>query len=138
LTALAVSLIQAPVLASRDGDGIGAGNTTRLKAAIAGNHREAKNRTRDVYRHPLGTLSFFGLKPERTVVEIYPGGGWYTEILAPYLKGHGRLYTASWNKDSKRKTIQKWLKRYNRCHRCADRPIHLAWGTSLYQVGQRT
>jgi predicted methyltransferase len=115
LAAFAVSLALAPALvqAGQGGDGIGAENTGRLKAAIAGDHREAKNRARDIFRHPLETLSFFGIKPEMTVVEIYPGGGWYTEILAPYLKGRGRLYAASWDKDSKRRNIQKWLKRYH-------------------------
>jgi predicted methyltransferase len=49
---------------------------------------------RDVYRHPLDTLLFFGIKPEMTVVEVWPGsGGWYTEVLAPLLRD-GRLYVA--------------------------------------------
>ena len=117
---LAVSLILPTVWPSQAGDGIGEENTARLKAAIAGDHREAKNRARDIYRHPLETLSFFGLKPEMTVVEIYPGGGWYTEILAPYLKGRGRLYASSWDRDSKSKNIRKWLKRYH--EKLAARP----------------
>jgi len=54
---------------------------------------------RDVYRHPGETLAFFGLKPDMTVVEIWPGGGWYTEILAPYLES-GKLYAAHFAKDS--------------------------------------
>lgn len=54
---------------------------------------------RDVYRHPAETLAFFGLEPTMTVVEIWPGGGWYTEILAPYLQG-GKLYAAHFAKDS--------------------------------------
>jgi predicted methyltransferase len=66
-----------------------------LDQAIAGYHREAKNVARDVYRHPKETLLFFGLKPGMTVVEIWPGGGWYTEILAPVLHDKGKLYEAS-------------------------------------------
>ncbi len=66
-----------------------------LEQAIAGHHREAKNVARDVYRHPKETLLFFGLKPGMTVVEIWPGGGWYTEILAPVLHDKGKLYEAS-------------------------------------------
>jgi predicted methyltransferase len=66
-----------------------------LELAITGNHREAKNVARDVYRHPKETLLFFGLKPGMTVVEIWPGGGWYTEILAPVLRDKGKLYEAS-------------------------------------------
>ncbi|MFO7478440.1 MAG: hypothetical protein R6X03_08875, partial [Methyloceanibacter sp.] len=66
----------------------------RLKEVITGDHRSADNKARDQYRHPLETLTFFGIKPDMTVVEIYPGRGWYTEILAPYLKGNGTLHAA--------------------------------------------
>ena len=66
-----------------------------LDQAIAGNHRDAKNVARDVYRHPKETLLFFGLEANMTVVEIWPGGGWYTEILAPVLRDNGKLYAAS-------------------------------------------
>ena len=63
-----------------------------LAAAIAVPTRTDANRARDKYRHPYETLSFFGVKPSDTVVEIWPGGGWYTEILTPYLKsGGGKL-----------------------------------------------
>ncbi len=65
-----------------------------LDQAIAGNHRDAKNKARDVYRHPKKTLLFFGLEANMTVVEIWPGAGWYTEILAPVLRDHGKLYAA--------------------------------------------
>jgi len=65
-----------------------------LTEAVSGDHRTAKNKARDQYRHPLETLSFFGFEPNMTVVEITPGGGWYTEILAPALKGTGKLYGA--------------------------------------------
>ena len=67
-----------------------------LQAAIASPTRTPANRERDVYRHPFETLGAFGVKPSHTVVEIWPGGGWYTEILAPYLAdGGGRLIVAS-------------------------------------------
>jgi len=67
-----------------------------LRAAVASPTRTASNVARDRYRHPAETLSFFGLKPSDTVVEIWPGGGWYTEILAPYLaSGGGRLYAVA-------------------------------------------
>jgi len=68
---------------------------TAIELALAGAHRSAENRTRDEYRHPLDTLLFFGIKPDMTVVEVWPGaGGWYTEILAPLLAQHGKLYAA--------------------------------------------
>ena len=66
-----------------------------LEAAVAAPHRSAANRARDVYRHPVQTLAFFGVKPTDTVVEIWPGGGWYTEILAPYLAARGTLTVAA-------------------------------------------
>ncbi|WP_422011941.1 class I SAM-dependent methyltransferase [Roseateles sp.] len=65
-----------------------------LKAAVAADHRSVGNVARDPARHPYETLSFFGIKPGDTVVELSPGGGWYTEILAPYLREGGQLYAA--------------------------------------------
>ena len=65
-----------------------------LTQAMAGEHRSEANKARDKYRHPKETLEFFGFRPDMTVVEISPGGGWYTEVLAPALKGHGTLYGA--------------------------------------------
>lgn len=69
-------------------------NNSTLEKSVSGEHRSAKNKARDQYRHPIETLRFFGFSPEMTVVEITPGGGWYTEILAPALKGTGKLYGA--------------------------------------------
>lgn len=67
-----------------------------LKAAVAASSRTPANVARDRYRHPAQTLAFFGVKPSDTVVELWPGGGWYTEILAPYLKkGGGTLWAAA-------------------------------------------
>jgi len=69
-------------------------DNTQLISAIAGEHRSDKNKARDIYRHPKETLEFFGFNSSMTVVEIVPGGGWYTEILAPAVKGKGKLYGA--------------------------------------------
>ncbi len=63
-----------------------------LRVAAAASTRTAANITRDRYRHPVETLAFFGVRPSDTVVEIWPGGGWYTEILAPYLGQRGGTY----------------------------------------------
>jgi predicted methyltransferase len=65
-----------------------------LKAAVDSKSRPAEESARDKYRHPMETLTFFGIKPNMTVVEIWPGGGWYTDILAPYLHDDGKLYVA--------------------------------------------
>ena len=67
----------------------------RLQAAIDGPQRSAANRARDGARHPYETLKFFGIAPDQKVIEISPGGGWYTEILAPYLRENGRFYAAT-------------------------------------------
>jgi predicted methyltransferase len=65
-----------------------------LEEAVNADHRPAAHRARDGYRHPVDTISFFGTKPTDKVLEIWPGDGWYTEILAPYLKEQGK-YTAA-------------------------------------------
>ncbi len=66
-----------------------------LKAAVDSPLRSEKNRARDPYRHPAETLAFFGVKPDSVVVEIDPGSaGYWTEILAPYLKAKGRYIAA--------------------------------------------
>lgn len=71
-----------------------------LEAVIAGEHRGADNRARDQYRHPLETLRFFGIRNDMNVVEISPGGGWYTEILAPYLNANGQYIAAGFATDT--------------------------------------
>lgn len=82
--ALGVSAIAVPAQA----------HDAALAKAIADPSRTAEFKARDRYRHPQATLEFFGLKPDQTVVEIWPSSGWYTEILAPYLHDHGRYYAA--------------------------------------------
>ena len=66
-----------------------------LDRILAGEQRAAENRARDVYRHPKETLEFFGIRQDMTVVELWPGAGWYTEILAPLLRDRGKLYAAT-------------------------------------------
>jgi predicted methyltransferase len=66
-----------------------------LAAALASPHRSAANVARDVWRHPLQTLQFFDVQPGMRVIEISPGGGWYTEILVPYLRDQGQLTLAA-------------------------------------------
>ena len=66
-----------------------------LADAVAGPWRSAADRARDPWRHPAESLAFWGLKPGATVVEFWPGAGWYTDILAPFLAAtEGRLYAA--------------------------------------------
>ena len=89
-----------------------AGVDPALAAAIAGDQRSDANKARDRYRHPAETLTFFGLKPDMTVVEVTPGAGWYTEILGPYLRKSGRYYAAGWDPDAKVEFIQQGIKAF--------------------------
>lgn len=65
-----------------------------LEQAVAGSWRTPRHAARDPWRHPVEVPRFFGLRPDQTVVEIWPGGGYWTEILAPYLRGRGRYIAA--------------------------------------------
>lgn len=69
---------------------------TRLTSAVDADHRDSANVARDVYRHPVETLEFLGLRPDMTVVEIWPSGGWYAEILAPVLRTNGVYFAAGY------------------------------------------
>ena len=73
-----------------------------LKGAIASEDRTPKNIQRDPFRNPYETLSFFGIESDMTVIELSPGGGWYTEILANYIHYPGTLIAAHFNADSDR------------------------------------
>ena len=66
-----------------------------IQQAVGGSWRSAANKARDRYRHPTQTLEFFGLRPDMTVIELDPGSGWYTEILAPVLHDGGHLIEAA-------------------------------------------
>ncbi len=72
--------------------------TGSLAWAVAGDWRTAEEKARDDWRNPVETLQFFGVESDDTVVEIWPGGGWYTQILGPYLKaGGGNLISAGFD-----------------------------------------
>ncbi len=66
-----------------------------LAAAVAGEWRSSDDRARDADRHPAESLSFWGLKPGISVLEVQPGGGWWTDILAPYAKATGGRFTVT-------------------------------------------
>ena len=68
--------------------------SSQLQSVLGGSWRSDANRARDAYRHPKATLQFFGVQPDQTVVEITPGGGWYSEILAPLLHDNGHYIAA--------------------------------------------
>ena len=83
-----------------------------VQHAMTGDHRSSKNIARNQYRHPAETLAFFNLKSDMSVVEIWPGGGWYSEILAPVLKDNGQYYAAGFSLVAKR--TPDWRKNYQR------------------------
>ena len=72
-----------------------------LQKAIDGKHRTEAYVARDKYRNPLKTLQLFDVQPHHTVVEVWPGGGWYTESLAPYLRKEGKLIAAHYDSNDK-------------------------------------
>lgn len=71
-----------------------------IAEAAEGEHRSEANRARNAHRHPVQTLDFFNLSPDMTVVELWPGGGWYTEVLAPVLREQGHLIAASYDPET--------------------------------------
>ncbi len=75
----------------------------QLAAVVNGAHRDAAQKARDAHRHPVETLTFFGIQSDMTVVELWPFGGWYTAILAPFLRDHGRYYAAAIDPETKDK-----------------------------------
>lgn len=88
----------------------GAAGRLALEAAVRSDLRSDDDKARDAFRNPVETIMFFGIEPDDTVVEVWPGRGWYTDILAPYLaSGGGKLYAASFNPDSDNPRIQDAL-----------------------------
>ncbi len=85
-----------------------AATAATLERVLAGDHRSEANRARDVWRHPKETLTFFGLRQDMTVMEVWPGGGgWYLEVLAPVLRERGHYIAASWDPKSESKYVQE-------------------------------
>ena len=66
-----------------------------LAASVNSEWRSAEDKSRDQYRHPQEALAFWGLQPGMTILEVQPGGGWWTEILAPYAHATGGKYYAT-------------------------------------------
>ena len=91
LAALAIALVATACASASHTQPTGAESLDRI---LADEHRSAAERARDVYRHPQETLLFFGLRPQMQVVEIWPEPGWYTEIIAPFVKDQGKYNAA--------------------------------------------
>ncbi|MFL1494919.1 class I SAM-dependent methyltransferase [Pseudomonas antarctica] len=91
LAALSLTVLLAPTVSQAAEAPITA---KQYASVLAGSWRDPANSARDGYRHPQQTLAFFGLGAKQTVIEMTPGGGWYSEILAPLLKDHGHYIAA--------------------------------------------
>ncbi len=86
-----------PLLAASSGDVQCPGTQTdsALTSAVESAQRSPENRIRDRYRHPCASLAFWGLKPGAIILEIWPGGGYWTEILLPYAEATHGTYMAA-------------------------------------------
>ncbi|MGE0821410.1 MAG: class I SAM-dependent methyltransferase [Candidatus Binatia bacterium] len=87
-------------------------SSAALQAILSGSHRSDADKARDQYRHPVETLTWFGITDGMTVVEVTPGGGWYTDILAPFLKERGTYYAAGFDPDSEVEYMKKGAQRF--------------------------
>jgi predicted methyltransferase len=98
IAAITLAIVALPACMSTAQEGaaaLSAADQAALTAAVAAPSRTEANRARDQYRNPAATLAFFRVRPNETVVELFPSGGWYTEILAPMMRtGGGRYYAA--------------------------------------------
>lgn len=97
---LAICALSMMMVAPASAQSLDGKTEAALDTALAGAHRSADDKARDSHRNPKQTLAFFGLRHDMTVVEMWPGGGWYTDILAPTLAAEGRLYTAHFDVNS--------------------------------------
>ena len=89
---LALSLLLSALFATESLAETDAGTIDKIKSAIADERRPDTDRARDKNRKPLETLQFLGLEEDMRVLELMPGGGWYTRLLAPVLNDNGQLY----------------------------------------------
>ncbi|EIZ77706.1 hypothetical protein WSK_3716 [Novosphingobium sp. Rr 2-17] len=104
LIAALICLAPSPLLAAPKGP------DAALRAAIASDVRSEKDKARDVYRHPEQSLTFWGLKPGDVVIDVQPGSGWWTDILAPYLSRTGGKYIAA-SADLSNPDVAAWEKK---------------------------
>lgn len=94
----------------------------RIETAMFGDHRSEANVARNRYRHPVGTLTFLGLEDGMTVMEIWPGAGWYTEILAPVVRHHGQFIVATYDVDVPDQPEYRYRLQNDLLKKFSDRP----------------
>jgi len=93
-------LLCAVFLCVMTGAAVTSASAASLSELVNGDHRSEQNKDRNRYRHPVETLQWMGLKPDMTVVEVWPSGGWYAEIIAPYVADRGQYIAAVRDKSS--------------------------------------
>lgn len=105
----------------RPPEGVKAGTPMTIEQAVGGEWRTAADKARDTWRHPAQSLDFWGLQPGQTVVEFWPGAGWYTDILAPFLAATGgKLYAADLQPDPADPAAGEIVVAYR--HKLQDKP----------------
>jgi predicted methyltransferase len=105
----------------RPPEGVKPGVPMTIEQAVAGEWRTADEKGRDAWRHPAESLEFWGLRPGQTVVEFWPGAGWYTDILAPFLAAtDGKLYAADLQSDPADPAAGEIVAAYR--HKLRDKP----------------
>jgi predicted methyltransferase len=112
----------------------------KLRTSLSGPQRTEQEKARDPYRHPQETLEFFGLREEMTVVEISPGGGWYTAVLAPTLREHGKLVVAGGDpngdpKSEGTKHAQALLERFQKMPQAFDKVQSVVLKNDVWVLG---
>ncbi|MEE8528209.1 MAG: methyltransferase [Gammaproteobacteria bacterium] len=127
------SLAAAPATSGETG---GDSAEQAIAAALSGDHRVATESARDIYRHPQATLLFFGLQPGMIVIEMWPGGGWYTAVLAPALGAEGHLIAATYSEappDYRPRVYRQFLNRLE-----ANETVYGNVELHLYEPPKRT
>lgn len=109
--------------------------TAAIRDAVGSTSRSISNIMRDAHRNPQATLEFFGIREDHTVVEIWPGQGWYTEVLAPLLHDEGKLIAAHFPQDSDVEFFQKTRADYERMLQRRDVYDVVEMATLDYDLG---
>jgi len=113
----AILVFSAPSISAMDAEFI-----AKIEAAMHGDHRSDENKARNKYRNPISTLAFFGLKPNMTVLELAPGGGWYTEVIAPAMRDTGVYVAGSYDVEVKEQPEYRYRQHQALLDRIADQP----------------
>jgi predicted methyltransferase len=116
----ALALATASLCGQSFADHHGEAEMMTLESVSRGDHRSEANVARNEWRHPLETLEFFGLESDTTIIEILPSTGWYAEIIAPYVRDHGKYYAAHFSPNASAGYMPRILGEFE--EKITDRP----------------